>query len=321
MALFSKIQSAKVYEYLLWLTFLVITFFIGFFHGSSPEKQINFYYQDTKKVDILVHQDDILRPSFLKYLEKETHTQINVVVRKSYKDFRTEIIVNKNLFLILSPEAFIEPLFNDNRIKNIEPLSGLISKHIHSDFQPSKFEGQIYSLPVSWFVNVFSKKSSALAGKNTKAVYLDYMFLLNQKTRNHFFQFTKNFELEKNWTQEIGKSDIFETTLQLATLKNKPYDIDTSSSFLITYSLSIPNNTPDRKLSMDILRLILLSKELRSLLTENNLGQTFLDPKIQYSVAHFIAPESIRNLNLKNFKNANKTFDEPVWSNQALIGR
>jgi len=316
LGLFSKINSAKVYEYLLWLSFLVITFFIGFFHGSSPEKQINFYYQDIRKIDILVHEADVLRPSFIKYLEKETHTQVNLVIRKSYKDFRTEIIVNKNLYLILSPEAFIEPLFNDNRIKNIEPLAPLIAKHVHSDFQPSKFENQIYSLPISWFVNVFSKKSATPTPKNIKASYIDYVFLLNQKKRNHFFQFPKNFELEKKWTQEVSNSELAETTLQLATLKNRPYDIDTNSSFLITYSLSIPNNTPDRKLSMDLMRLILLSKDLQALLAENHLGQTFLDPKIQYSVAHFIAPESIRNLNLKNFKNANKIFDEPMWSGQ-----
>lgn len=320
MSLLSKITSAKVYECFLWLSFLVITFFIGFFHGSSPEKQINFYYQDTKKIDILVHEDGLLRPSFIKYLEKETNTHVNLVTRKSYKDFRTEIIVNKNLHLILCPEAFIEPLFNDNRIKNIEPLAGLIAKNIHSDFQPPKFENQIYSLPISWFVNVFSKKAPTPLNKNMKTIYMDFMFLLNQKTRNHFFPFTKNFELKKNWSQEIGKSDAFETTLQLAALNNKSYEIDNTSSFLITYSLSIPNNTPDRKLSMDLLKLILLSKELRSLLVENNLGQTFLDPKTQYSVAHFIAPESIRNLNLKNFKNANKGFDELLWSHSSVIG-
>lgn len=319
MGLFSKIQSAKVYEYLLWLIFLTITFFIGFFHGSSPEKQINFYYQDTKKIDILVHQSDILRPSFIKYLEKETHTQVNIVVRKSYRDFRTELIVNKNLFLILSPEAFIEPLYNDNRIKKIEPLAELISQYVHTDFQPTKFENQIYSLPISWFVNVFSKNNSVAITKNTRITYLDYMFLLNQKKRNHFFKFSKNFDLERNWMQEFGKSEIFETTLQLATLKNKSYEIDPSNSFLITYSLAIPNNTPDRKLSIDFLKLILLSKELQSLLAENNLGQTFINPKTRYSVTHFIAPESIRNLNLKSFKNANNTFDESMWNTHSLI--
>lgn len=328
MSLISKVQSAKVYEYLLWLTFLIITFFIGFFHGSSPEKQINFYYQETKKIDILVHQDGVLLPSLVKYIEKETHTQINLIIRKSYKDFRTEIIVNKNLVLVLCPEAFIEPLFNDNRIKNIEPLASDIIKSVHSDFQPTKFENQIYSLPIAWFVNVFSPQQSKSPAAGTKpsstkamkSVYLDYVFLLNQKNRNHFFQFNKNFELEKYWTQNIGKSDLYETTLQLATMNSKAYVIDPTSSFLITYSLSIPNNTPDRKLSMDLLRLLLHSKELKALLTENSLGQTFLDPKTQYSIAHFIAPESIRNLNLNNFKNANKAFDETLWNSSTSIG-
>lgn len=320
MGLVSKIQSAKVYEYLLWLTFLTITFFIGFFHGSSPEKQINFYYQETKKIDILVHQEGILLPSLIKYIEKETHTQITVVVRSSYKHFRTEIIVNKNLALVLSPEAFIEPLFNDNRIKNIEPLAAWVAKSVHSDFQPAKFENQIYSLPIAWFVNVFSAKPSGPIPKNTKSVYLDYMFLLNQKNRNHFFQFNKNYALEKNWTQKMDKTAMLETTLQLATMHTRSYVIDPTSSFLITYSLSIPNNTPDRKLSMDLLKLMLQSKEIKTLLAENNLGQTFLNPKTQYSMAHFIAPESIRNLNLNIFKNANKAFDEPLWDSNSPIG-
>jgi hypothetical protein len=315
LSLLSRIQSAKVYETLLWLTFLVITFFVGFFHGSSPEKQINFYYQETRKVDILVHQEGILPIPLLKYLEKETHTQINTVVRKSYKDFRTEIIVNKNLILILCPEVFIEPLHNDNRIKNIDPLANLISRSIHSDFQPNKYNDQAYSLPIAWFVNVFSPQR-----KGTKSVFIDYMFLLNQKTRNHFFQFGKNYELEKNWIHQIKNTDVFETTLQQATINKKSYEIDPNSSFLITYSLAIPNNTPDRKLSMDILKLILVSKEIKALIMENNLGQTFLDPKIEYSVAHFIAPESIRNLDLKSFKNANKSFDEILWNQHSIIG-
>jgi len=320
LSLISKIQSAKVYEYLLWLTFLIITFFIGFFHGSSPEKQINFYYQETRKIDILVHQDGILQPDLLKYIEKETHTQISIVARGSYKDFRTEIIVNKNIALVLCPEAFIEPLFNDNRIKNIEPLAASIIKSIHSDFQPAKYENQIYSLPIAWFVNVFSPKPTGPISKHMKSVYLDYMFLLNQKNKNHFFQFNKNYDLEKKWAQSIGKAEMYETTLQLATMHTKPYIIDPASSFLITYSLSIPNNTPDRKLSMDLLKLVLQSKEIKSLLAENNLGQTFLDPKTQYSIAHFIAPESIRNLNLNNFKNANKSFDETLWNSHSPIG-
>jgi hypothetical protein len=310
----SKIKSAKVYETLLWLTFLVTTFFIGFFHGSSPEKQINFYYQDTKKVDILVQQEGILGPALIKYLEKETHSQINIIVRKSYKDFRTEIIVNKNLILALSPEAFIEPLFNDNRIKNIDILAKLIHDSVHSDFQPSLYGNQVYSLPLSWFVNVFSESQ-----KFPRATYIDYSFLLNQKKRNHYFSFNKNFELERKWTQIFNLNEAFETTLQLATLKNQKYKIDRDLSFLITFGLTIPNNTPDRKLSMDLLKLMLISKEVKSLLTDNGLGQTFIDPRLTYSVAHFIAPESIRNLDLKNFKNGNKSFDEAIWNAHSLI--
>lgn len=315
-----KIQSAKVYEYLLWLTFLVIVFFVGFFHGSSPEKQIHFYYQDAKKVDILVQQEGILTPSFIKYLEKETHSQVNIVVRKTYKEFRTEVIVNKNILLLLTPEAFIEPLTNDNRIRNIDVFSEKIQELVHSDFQPGKFENQIYSLPIAWFVNVFSDTQKTAVQKTSKASYMDNVFLLNQKTRNHYFQFSKNFELEKQWPQIIKDTDVFETTLQLATLKNKKYAIDPNSSFLVTYSLAIPNNTPDRALSMDFLKLILLSKDIKTFLSENELGQTFLNPREEYSIAHFIAPESIRNLDLKNFKNGNKSFDEILWNNHSLIG-
>ncbi len=310
MSFLSKIKSAKVYETILWLIFLVGTFWIGFFHGSSPEKQITFYYQDTKNVDLLVQQEGILTTPLIKYLEKETHSHINVIVRKSYQEFRTEVILNKNIILALSPEAFIEPLFNDNRIKNLEPLEKLISETIHSDFQPQKHSNQVYSLPISWFINVFSPPA-----KTNHSTYIDFLFLVNQKKKNHFFQFNKNFLLEHSWTQQVKKSEGYETTLQLAYANKKPYYIDVSSSFLITFSLVVANKTPDRKLSMDLLRLILSSKEIRTLLTENGLGQTFLDPRINYSVAGFIAPESIRNLDLKTFRNGNKLFDETLWTN------
>lgn len=312
MASLSKIHTAKVYETLLWLVFLAATFFIGFFHGSSPEKQIGYYYQDTKKVDILVQQEGILPTLLIKYLEKETHSQINTVVKSTYKDFRTEIIVNKNIILALSPEAFIEPLFNDNRIKNIGPLEKSISESVHSDFQPKKFENQIYSLPIAWFVNVFSTNSTA-----SHATYINYNFLFGQKKRNHFFPFVKNYALESKWTQHLNpksETDSFETTLQLANIKKKPYKIDPNSSFLITFALAIPYNTPDRKLSMETLRLVLASKEIKTLLSENNLGQTFLEPRIKYSIGNFIAPESIRNLDLKNFKNGNALFEEALWN-------
>lgn len=309
-----KIKSAKVYESLLWLSFLVATFFIGFFHGSSPEKQINFYYQDLKRVDILVQQDGVLTPALVKYLEKETHSQINTVVKKTYKDFRTELIVNKNLILVLTPEAFIEPLYNDNRIKNIESLSSLISTSVHPDFQPIKYENQAYYLPLSWFVNVFSPPK-----KTDKATYINYAFLLNQKKKNHYFPFAKNYELVNQWAHELKPNEVFETTLQLASLQNKNYVIDSQSSFLITFALAIPNNTPDRRLSLELLRLILANKEIKTLLAENGLGQTFLDPRINYSVSHFVAPESIRNLNLKNFNNGNKVFEENTWNRHSLI--
>ena len=314
MSFLSKIKSAKVYESILWLIFLVGTFCIGFFHGSSPEKQINFYYQDTKKVDILVQQEAILSASIVKYLERETHSQINIIVRKSYRDFRTEVIVNKNIILALSPESFIEPLFNDNRIKNLEPLEKLISESIHSDFQPFKFGNQSYSLPIAWFINVFSTSQKVRQGS-----YIDYTYLLNQKKKNHYFSFNKNYSVERKWNQVLKVDEEFETTLQLALTKNQKFKLDPKSSFLITFALLIPNNTPNRKLSMEFLRLILVSKEIKTLLTENNLGQTFLEPRINYSVAHFIAPESFRNLDLNTFRNGNKSFDENLWNINSLV--
>lgn len=289
---------------------MVGIFLIGFFHGSSPEKQINYYYQETKKVDIIVQQEDVLSPTVLKFLEKETHTQINIISKKSYKDLRTELIVNKTSALVLIPEAFIEPLVSDNRIKNLDTLSSLIGSSVHSDFQPIRYENQIYSLSIGWFINVFSPSLSS-----TQSTYMDYSFLINQKIKNHFFQFSKNFLLEKKWNLNLASENSFETTLQMASLKKKPYTFDPKSSFLITFALAIPNNTPDRKLSIDMLKLIILSKEIKTLLTENNLGQTFLDPRVKYSIGNFIAPEAMRNLNLKNFKNGNKFFDEALWNN------
>ncbi len=160
-------------------------------------------------------------------------------------------------------------------------------------------------------MNVFSPTKTT-----ARTTYIDYSFLLNQKKKNHYFTFAKNFELEKRWSSDLKNAEGFETTLQMATLRDKAYEIDSQSSFLITFTLAVPNNTPDRKLSMELLRLVLTTKEIKTLLTENNLGQTFLDPRINYSVAHFVAPESIRNLNLKNFKNGNKEFDETMWNTQ-----
>lgn len=303
----------KFKEGILWCLFFILTFFVGYYHGSSPEAQLSYHYSKIKNVEILTYNESILTAEFINYLEKENHSEIKIITKNNYDDFRTELIINKNLYLILAPENFIEPLFKDNRIRNMDQLATDIESKIHFDLHPKKHEGKIYSLPVSWYINVFSQPKEKLEpGSN---VYLLKNFFLEKvKILNPKWNTSSKFKINYHFLDENlpATYDFLELTIQKAENKKISYKADPLWSHLMVYSFSIPNATPDKEFSLRLLKTLLEDNAAKTLQQRFELGHTWKNFHNTNSI--FNSPESLRNMNFNNFNPRYTEFDEKLWS-------
>lgn len=302
-------NKVNIKEGILWCLFFILTFIVGYYHGSSPETQLSYHYSETKNIDFLVFNEQLPPTSFIHYIEKETHSKIKLIKKNNYEDLRTELIINKNILLALVPENFTQPLFKDNRIKNIEPLRTEIENQIHFDLLPKNNEGKIYSLPVYWFINVFSITKD----KPDKLSLINHIFLDKIKKQNPKWNISNKVKIEYHPLHELPLgSDLTETTIQQAENKKIPYQLDKDWSHLILYSLIIPNNTPDKDLSFKILKIILTEMKVKLLLQQENLGHPWKDINSdQLTIFH--SPEALRNLNFNSFNPNYSSFDEKYW--------
>ena len=308
-----KFFSSKK-EIFLWFFFFIVTFGVGYFHGSQPEVQLSYHYSDPTVIDMVHLGDQPFNPEFLSYIEKETHTLVKTISKKNYDDLRTELIINKNVVIALLPENFIEPLFKDNRIKNLENLKDLIENQIHKDFLPKKFDDKIYSLPINWYVNTFFIPKNK---KIQKFHLLGNSFLRNIKTYYPQWGLTDKSEIRTHSIQDFSikkfnKESLTELSLQQAVVFNIPYEINTQWSQLMVNSLVIPNNTPNKELSVKILTLILNEELAKRAFMTTSMGYTWKNLSFNnLSLIH--NPDSLRNINLNSFSSNFSKFEEKLW--------
>lgn len=306
-------NSLNLKEGILWCLFFILTFFVGYYHGSSPEAQLSYHYSETKNVEILTYNESILTPEFINYLEKENHSEIKIITKYNYDDFRTELIINKNLYLILVPENFIAPLFKDNRIRNMDQLAGNIEAKVHFDLYPKKHEGKIYSLPIAWYINVFSQPKEKIE-PNAHIYLLKNFFLEKVKTLNPKWNASSKLKIDYQFLEDKlpATFDFLELTIQQAENKKIPYKTDPLWSHLMVHSFAIPNSTPDKEFSLRLLKTLLEDSSAKTLLQRFDLGYTWKNFNSAYSI--FNSPESLRNMNFNNFNPKYTEFDEKLWS-------
>lgn len=305
-------NKTNIKEGILWCLFFTLTFFVGYFHGSSPESQLSYHYSEIKNIDLLTMEGQILPSDFISYIEKETHSQIKIIAKKTYDEFRTELIINKNIALIFTPENFVQPLFKDNRIRNIEILKEEIEKQIHFDFIPKSLDGKIYSLPAVWFINVFSiKKEKPQTFQILKHTYLENVKKLNPKWNITAKPVIISY---RNITDSLNPNDFTELTIQQAEKNKIPYQLDNLWSQLMVSSFVIPNNTPDKDLSFKILRLFLTDIKAKGLFQKDVYGYTWKEFNTDF-LTIYNSPESLRNINFNQFNPNYTVFDEKYWKN------
>lgn len=314
----STFNQNKFKEGILWCLFFLVTFFVGYYHGSSPETQLSYHYIPVKTIDLLTFDTQSLSRGFIDYIEKETHSKINIVQKNNYELYRTELIINKNIAIALVPENFVQPFQKDNRIKNLELLKTEIEKQNHFDFMPQVLDGKIYSLPILWFINVFKN----LNPKNTKPKTFEIIGdvqLINIKKFHPKWNFNEKAkiifrQISELSDQNTSSSDFAEMTLQQAEINQINYQLDPDWSTLKVYSFVIPNNTPDKELSFRFLQMILNDPKAKRLLYNQNYGFTWKSLNgIDFNI--FNSPESLRNINLNNFNPSYTSFNEKLWKN------
>lgn len=308
-------NSINIKEGILWCLFFLLTFFVGYYHGSSPEAQLSYHYSETKNVEILTYSESVLTPEFINYLEKENHCSIKIITKNNFDDFRTELIINRNLYLLLIPENFVDPLFKDNRIKNLDAISSDIENKVHFDLLPKKHDGKNYSLPIAWYINVFSTTKDKLDLNSSifllKNNFLDKIKILNPKWN---ISNLKNKVIYHGLTDKLPTSyDFLETTIQQAENKKIIYKTDPVWSRLIIYSFAIPNVTPDKDFSLRLVKNLLQENVAKNLLQRMDIGYTWKNFNSSNSL--FNSPESLRNLNFNNFNPNYTEFDEKFWKN------
>lgn len=305
-----KYSPTDIYETILWVLFLVFTFLVGFYHGSSPENQLSFYFQNETRVAFLTYDRQTIDPAVIKWLETKHNVKISIIERPNYKDFRTELIINKNIAFFIAPEAFIKPLATDNRIKNLKDLYENLSKSIHDDFISNDSYIKEHSIPFLWFINVYVRNKTKIETLSE----INFSSTRNIRNRFHELGSPKKILTNHDWTQKIMNADLIETTIQQASRNNKNFEFIKGLSKLYIFSLGVPNMTPDLKLSKDLIRTLITDSNINIRMKPKGLGYAFDRNTDNLSIEHYISPKSLRNIPFEKFEKNSSTFNESLWN-------
>lgn len=289
-------------EILLWVIFVVLFFAAGYLKGILPEYRFQFFWSDKEKVKILAYSEKLLPPFLLEDLEQRTHTKIELDVSTTFSDYLTKSISSSQYSLFIAPRNWAEALRDQNLLLPLSGLRNYLAKKLHADF--SVLNNRIF--PWAWVPTVFiTRPKTELKSLKSVAVIKD---------DDHLVQILRSIKLNSpqipikmisllDEADEISDSEIKEINLFM---KASYGDIRIRNEWpesLFLFDLIVPQNTPRRVTSIDILKSLFDSQHLMREMAQLPYGltQNFFDTEMFPSEKK---PSALRSLSLQKLMRA-----------------
>jgi hypothetical protein len=301
-------------EFGLWLAFLIFCMGAGFLHGSLPEIQFRFFFQNPEKVQIVTYDKSLLPHDLIAAVEKKDNLEISILETTSWEDLRVRVVLNQGPHLLLIPQSWVSKLQREGRLRNINPLKTKLAENVSEQFMFNTSE-KIYFSPIFWtltrFVtsieSEFKSFNDALKSPRLQKIELfKNQEAFEKRLQNSEWQSLKS----KNKVaiseeiipelQRIEKNYIYEWPQQYLTKSKKVLGLkDSPNSQLQVYGFSVPNNTPSRQLSMDVIEEFTTKPYLMQHYKKMQIGIAL--KKIETNSTEALQrPSSLKDVNLNN---------------------
>lgn len=307
-------MNVKWKEFGLWLAFLFFCFGAGFLHGSLPEIQFRFFFEDPEKILIVTSDKDLISPELKSEFENIENVELQVIPVSSWEELRVKVVLSQGPHLLLIPQAWIKKLQREGRLRNINPLRSKIDRYVSEQFF-STSDDKIYFAPLYWIITSFATSTDsnfkdfneALRNSNLKMIHLyDDKSAFEKRLQDSNWQSLKaknritfNDRISP-LNEKIEDNHIYEWPLQI-TAQNKNLILLKNSPFaqLQVYGFSIPNNTPSRNLSLDIIEKFLKNEKFANAYKNQPYGST-LKKIEEESLEAVQKPSYLKDINLKD---------------------
>ena len=272
-------------EFFLWAFFLAICFWAGYLKGLLP---LSFKHSLFVKGSVRIYNAapfDFPRP-FIAVLEEDLGQKVDVIKIRSWDELQAKMVTKVGAHLLFAPSHWGTDLARENVIVGLSYIQPKLEKLISPDFL--SFQKQsLMTVPLYWTVTKFVTGENTFAGlelsqavqdKNLSEIHLypdaDLMathmnkWNIQLKDVEAFTFRSPPSEIQKNALWEIPHLVHLPGARELATVQSRS---------LITYSLMIPKNSANRRVSYRVIETLLETSMQIPLLAAWPLSTTLRD--------------------------------------------
>lgn len=270
----------------LWLLFLTFCFGAGYLHGRLPEFRLQTAFSSPEKVKIVVFEKSLFPEKLLKLLEEKTHTEIQIEEVTNWQEARLKTVLNPGAHLLFLPSYWIPPLAREGRLRSIN-IKEKIDEEIAPELRKIN-EEKVYDVPLYWTLFEFA---IPIEYKNDSFEKI----IENPKIQNietyHDPELTRIRSQQEPWNYpKVQKKILAKSNLDQKNITVNPNSISEISIHQKTenqnifyyalkekrplqiFSLSIPNNSPRKITSLEIIKTLIHDPEFDLIYSEVPIG-------------------------------------------------
>ncbi len=270
-------------EFSFWLLFLLLCFGAGYLHGNLPDFRLQFAFSEPEKVRIVVFEKALFSPAIIHLLEEKTHTQIQIDEVSTWQEARLKTVLNPGAHLLFLPSYWIPPLVREGRLRTITSMKSLLDSEIAPELRRTN-EEKIYEVPLFWtlfefaFPEIYKNENleKLLEGTKISSIYIYSDPEMNQ-LRSH--QEPWNYPKIKvkikptltlaNKFKTLSNNEVAEISLHAKKeLKSVFYQAIDNKKPLEIFSLTVPNNSPQRTTSLALIKALISDADFDSVYAE-----------------------------------------------------
>ena len=272
-----------------WLLFFLFCFSAGYLHGLLPDFRLQTAFSSPEKVRIVVFEKFLFPDSLIKLLEKKTHTEIQIDEVKDWQEARLKTVLNPGAHLLFLPTYWIPSLEREGRLRSINTLKSALDEEISPELRRIN-EDIIYDVPLYWTIFefavpvIYKDENFEKLLENPKIQHIDtYHDLeiakiriqhepwnypnIQKKTNPRLSLDAKEIKILPNVISEISIHQKIENP-------DLVYSAPKSRKALQTFSLAVPNNSPQKLTSLALIKSLIHDDEFDDIYAKIPVGSS-----------------------------------------------
>ncbi len=284
-----------------WLLFFLFCFSAGYLHGLLPDFRLQTAFSSPEKVRIVVFEKFLFPDNLIKLLEEKTHTEIQIEEIKDWQEARLKTVLNPGAHLLFLPSYWVPSLAREGRLRSINTLKETLDNEISPELRKIN-EDVIYDIPLYWTIFEFALPTSF---KDENFEKLLESPKIQSIDTYHDLEIAKIRVQHEPWNYpNIQKKINPRLSLDAKEIKILPnvisevsihqriqnpeltYNTPKSRRPLQTFSLAVPNNSPQKATSLALIKSLIQDEEFDNIYEKIPVGTSLnrLDKKLSQRI-------------------------------------